>query len=127
MDGIKTTSKQIISSRTGSTVGEIKIYFKGIMVFTYYKKIVARINYLRYMYYNCSISVVDDYQFDIWYRELENLEEEFPFLKSKESPTEHIECPIKLCLYFDWTTNYGKKPYPYFNNIYEITNSMDCL
>ncbi|MGP1360925.1 MAG: NAD-dependent DNA ligase LigA [Candidatus Fimenecus sp.] len=49
-----------------------------------------KINHLSYLYYVKNTNEVSDYKYDMMMRELKQLEEEYPELKTKDSPTERI-------------------------------------
>ena len=50
-------------------------------------ELVGLINYHSNLYYNESINEIEDYEYDLLFRELEALEKEYPELKSNNSPT----------------------------------------
>lgn len=49
-----------------------------------------KLNHLSYMYYVKNTNEVSDFEYDMMMRELKLLEEEYPELKTKDSPTERI-------------------------------------
>ncbi|MGN1468059.1 MAG: NAD-dependent DNA ligase LigA [Ruminococcus sp.] len=49
-----------------------------------------QIEYHNNLYYNQDSPEISDFEYDKMLRELENLEEEFPNLKTAESPTQHV-------------------------------------
>src|SRR5208337_516442 len=53
-------------------------------------KLRKEINYHNYRYYVLDNPVISDYEYDPLMRELENLETQFPHLKSPTSPTQRV-------------------------------------
>ena len=51
------------------------------------EELVGLINYHSNLYYNESTNEIEDYEYDLLFRELEALEKEYPLLKSDNSPT----------------------------------------
>lgn len=54
------------------------------------QELTQRINYLNYQYYQNSVSEVPDYEFDMMLKRLQELEEQYPDLKSPNSPTQRV-------------------------------------
>ncbi|MCC9135996.1 NAD-dependent DNA ligase LigA [Pontibacter silvestris] len=53
-------------------------------------KLTERINFLNYQYYQNSISEVSDFEFDMLLKQLQQLEEQYPELRSPNSPTQRV-------------------------------------
>ena len=51
------------------------------------KKLTEEINYHNKLYYTDDNPEIEDYEYDKLFRELENLERDFPNLKEENSPT----------------------------------------
>ena len=56
-------------------------------------KLRKDINYHNYRYYALDDPVISDYEYDRLMRELENLETQFPYLKTPTSPTQRVGAP----------------------------------
>src|SRR5271157_2876890 len=56
-------------------------------------KLRKEINYHNYRYYVLDDPVISDYEYDQLMRELENLEGQFPRLKTPTSPTQRVGAP----------------------------------
>lgn len=54
------------------------------------EKLKDKLNHLSYMYYVKNTNEVSDYEYDMMMRNLKQIEEEYPELKTKDSPTERI-------------------------------------
>lgn len=54
------------------------------------KKLTEEINYHNKLYYTDDNPEIEDYEYDKLFRELENLERDFPALKDKDSPTNKV-------------------------------------
>ena len=54
------------------------------------KELTEKINYHNKLYYTDDNPEIEDYQYDKLFRELENLEREFPQFKDKDSPTNKV-------------------------------------
>lgn len=54
------------------------------------KKLTEEINYHNKLYYTDDNPEIEDYQYDKLFRELENLERDFPQFKDKDSPTNKV-------------------------------------
>jgi hypothetical protein len=109
MNGFKSISKASIDSITSVSKGIITLDNTSLLL--HHKELCNLIHYLRYFYYECDKSLVPDYQFDLWYKDLELLESKYPYLKYSFSPTNLVNCPEHLVKYWDSVTNYGKNPY----------------
>ncbi|MEI0593538.1 NAD-dependent DNA ligase LigA [Brachyspira pilosicoli] len=58
------------------------------------EQLTATINYHNKLYYTDDNPEIEDYEYDKLFRELENLEREFPELKKDDSPTNKVGCTI---------------------------------
>ena len=54
------------------------------------KKLTEEINYHNKLYYTDDNPEIEDYEYDKLFRELENLERDFPNLKEENSPTNKV-------------------------------------
>ena len=54
------------------------------------KKLTEKINYHNKLYYTDDNPEIEDYEYDKLFRELENLERDFPNLKEENSPTNKV-------------------------------------
>lgn len=77
-------------------------------------KLTERINYLNYQYYHNSVSEVSDYEFDMMLKQLQQLEEQYPELRSPNSPTQRVGGTITK----NFNTVYHKYPMLSLANTY---------
>lgn len=54
-------------------------------------QLYGKIRRARYLYYILAQPIDSDYEYDTWYRRLEQIEAEYPVLVNPESPTQLVE------------------------------------
>jgi DNA ligase (NAD+) len=60
-----------------------------------YDKLVDDLNYHNYLYYVKSQPVISDYEYDLLFHYLEDLEKKFPELIRKDSPTQRLTSQVQ--------------------------------
>jgi DNA ligase (NAD+) len=60
-----------------------------------YPKLVEDLNYHNYLYYVKSQPIISDYEYDLLFHYLEDLEKKFPQLISPDSPTQRLTNQIQ--------------------------------
>ncbi len=91
-----------------------------------YDRLVESLNYFNYLYYVKSQPVISDYEYDLLFHYLEDLEKKFPTLIRKDSPTQRLTNQIQSDL------KKAKHTYPLLSlentyNLDEVFNKLEKL
>jgi DNA ligase (NAD+) len=84
-------------------------------------KLVADIQHHNHLYYTLSKPAISDYEFDLMLKELEQLEAQFPYLASADSPTQKVGGGITN----EFVTVKHKYPMMSLGNTYSIEELKD--